>query len=162
MLEYTLITENNFIFYKSFIQDCIEHFSNHNFNNNIDIDIKTFTDLQLYTQSKDLYVPVKNNKMIGLVGLSKNNTYNLISAYVASPPRLCPLSSFSLNEFVSDLIVQEAKKEEFENFSYITYSKLLLNHFTKRFNKYEIKDLTLSFVIFNTKLSIENINESFL
>lgn len=162
MLDYTLITENNFIIYKTFIQDCIENTLNHNFNNNIEIEIQTLKDLQIYTQSVELYIPTKNNKMIGLVGISKNDTYSLISTFVASPSRLCPLSSFSLSEFVSELIILEAKKNVYKNFTYITYSKLLLQHFIKRFKKYEIKELTLSFVIFNTSISIDNIYESYL
>lgn len=167
MSDLTLLSENNFKQYRKFIIDCLEDDLIHkDLIEEIDLfaNLKCFQDIVLYLNSKEIYIPLKNNKLLGLIAIQYNLAFNEISASIIYNPFICPLSVVSLHDDLGTIVSNKAYDAEitskFKFFKYVSYRGLLLNPIIKKFKKYEIVKVNQPFIYFHTNLSSDNINDS--
>lgn len=129
----SIIDNNNFNMYKSFINACVEYSSAVNFYTPNSMYLDTIKDLELFTGSNEFYIAHKNNKMIGFFSLRffEDN----ISILYYSNGEVCKLSVLSLISIAIETSIERAKEEVSNSLTVFLADRYMLRLFTKRFLK---------------------------
>lgn len=155
--EIVQITKDNFIMYRSFIISCIE-FTRDNFKAPLETsNIKSFEDLVLYCQTDILYIPSKNNKMLGFFGLNFYEFTDSLSISYFTHPVVCKLSIISLIDIAITQALIEAKHSNVEYLVTSFSHPLLQRNFMKRFKEVKTFKLLEGLIFITVKLDKRNL-----
>lgn len=154
----TLIDNNNFKIFRTFIQECIDFSAAGNFFSPLeDYKIETYKDLVLYAQSEKIYVPSKNNKSLGFFVIRNNYVFNTSSISYFSNPVLCKLSVISLLHAAIDEAIEDSRISMSESLTAVFSNLVLQRNFSRKFKEIKTGYVDKTFVFASANLSEGNI-----